>query len=380
MRIGIDLRPFLGDETGIGVYYRNLLFALAEIDSANLYCLFSASWKQRFPSDRLPPFRRSRLKDARWPTRLVDYFWYRWGGPRLDAVFGMRLDLTHSPTPLMCPTRGGRIVTAHDLFFLERPEFTDAHTRKFFTRGAVRSLRAADGVIAVSRYVRDLLVGDRGVPEERVRVIHHGTDPRFRAPVSREHREEVRARHRLPESFLLFVGARETRKNLPRLIRALKLLPGDFRSTALVLAGRAGGDEQAIRQAVAREGLEERVRRLDYCPAADLPALYRMASLLVMPSLCEGFGLPVLEAMAAGLPVAAARAGALPEVGGDAASYFDPEDPGEMAGRIAAILSDQELREGLRAAGLRRSREFEWGRTAAKTLAFYRDVAGRGGA
>jgi len=374
----MDLRPFLRDETGIGVYYRSLLSALAEIDRDNHYCLFSASWKDRFREERLPPFASRTLRDAAWPTRLVDFAWSRLGRPLMDTLFDGRLDLTHSPTPLILPTRGRRIVTAHDLFFLEQPRLTDPHTRRMFRRRAPRSLRRADGVIAVSRHVRRILVERLGVEESRIRVIYHGIDPMYRCPVPRERLEEIRARYELPASFLLFVGAEEPRKNLPRLIRALRYLPRSAGPVPLVLVGKKGSDHARVRDTVDREGVSGRVRWLDYCPVSDLIAIYRAATLLVMPSLCEGFGLPVLEAMAGGLPVAAARVSALPEIAGEAARYFDPLDSKDMARCIGALLVDEDLRRCMMAAGVRRSRDFDWTRTARDTLAFYRDVGGEG--
>lgn len=379
MRIGLDLRPFLRDETGIGVYFRNLLSSLSAIDESNRYCLFSASRKDRFPKDRLPGFSNRILRDMPWPTRIVDWAWSRLGVPTLDALFRERIDLTHSPTPLILPTRGRRIVTAHDLFFLDFPDLTDDHTRTFFTRRAPGALRRADGVIAVSDYVRRRLVENVGVENRRVRVIHHGTDPAFRRVVSRNRLTALRARYGLPERFLLFVGASEPRKNLPMLVRSLNLLSKPVKAVPLVIVGRKGSDHARVLETVTREGAEDRVLWLNYCPSSDLPGIYRLAALLVIPSLCEGFGLPVLEAMAAGLPVAAARTAALPEIAGGAARYFDPGDPHDMARCLGEVLEDRDLRRQMIEAGKKRSSEFDWDRTARETLAFYRDVAGEGG-
>src|SRR4030042_1056628 len=121
MRIGFDLRSFLKEETGVGVYFRNLLRELAAVDRENEYFLFSSSWKDRFPPERLPGFARQRFRDFRLPVRLVNFLWYRIGWPTLDSFFRARLDLTHSPVPLHLPTRGRKVITVCDLFFLEPP-------------------------------------------------------------------------------------------------------------------------------------------------------------------------------------------------------------------------------------------------------------------
>jgi len=379
MRIGFDVRSFLRDETGIGVYYRNLLFALAEIDSDHHYCLFSASRRDRFDPGRLPPFRHMTFRDLAWPSRLMDFAWYRLAWPPLDTFLRCRLDLTHSPTPLILPSRGRNIVTAHDLFFLEHPGQTDRHTRRYFVRRAARSLRRADGVIAVSHHVHARLLDlVEGLDPSRVRVIHHGTDPDFARSVPPERLTEIRKRYRLPEKFILFVGASEPRKNLPRLIRALPRMRRQFRAVVLVIVGRRGSDHANVMETVTREGVESRVRWLDYCPSADLRGLYDLAEMLVFPSLCEGFGLPLLEAMAAGLPAAVANAAALPEIAGESALTFDPLDPEDMARRIEEVLESDALRRRLREAGRKRSETFDWKKTAAETLSFYRDVTGAG--
>ncbi len=174
MRIGLDLRPFLKDATGIGVYYRNLLFSLAEIDPSNEYFLFSSSFKDRFPKSQLPPFQKRCVRDLHWPSRLINWMWSRVQRPKLETFFKSALDLTHSPTPLVLPSRGRAIVTVHDLFFLEHPTRVDRKTRNLFLRHTRDSLDRADGVIAVSQYTKDETVRRFDLDPAKIRVIHHG--------------------------------------------------------------------------------------------------------------------------------------------------------------------------------------------------------------
>ncbi len=377
MRIGADVRPFLEKETGVGVYFRNLLFRLAARDRENEYYLFSSSWKTRFRPDRVPPFARGRFRDFRIPVRAVNWLWRTWRRPSLDTFFGVRLDLSHSPTPLVLPTRGRKIVTVYDLFFLDEPEKADREARKVFQRRVAASLEKADGVLTISEFTRRALLDRFPLDERRVRTTHLGVDDAFRAEPDAAELEQARAELDLPRRFLLFVGASERRKNLPGLIEALGLIRAGGLDVGLVVAGRPGEDEARVREAVARSGLERHVRFAGYLPDPAVRALYRLAAALVLPSFSEGFGLPVLEAMASGTPVVCSAAGALPEVAGDAALYFDPREPREIAARAAAVLEDAATRDRLIARGRIRSLDFSWDATAAGTLAFYEEVAGR---
>jgi len=376
MRLGFDVRPFLRRETGVGTYLRNLLAGLARLDRDNEYFLFSASWKDRFPAGRVPAFAKVKLTDRRIPVRLLNRAWQRWGFPSLDRLVGARMDLVHSATPLLLPTAGKKLITVHDLFFMDFPDSAGKEAGEVFFKRAAGSIGRSDGIITFSSYTRDLLVTRFDVRPDKVRVIPHGVERRFLDDVPDAVLESCRASHRLPASFLLFVGAQEPRKNLPRLIEALKIahLHGD--PVPLVLAGPPGGDTGKVRATAARLGLEQSVIMTGYLPPDELPTLYRLATALVFPSLCEGFGLPLVEAMAAGLPVAAAKNSAIPEVAGDAAVYFPAEDPEAMAGKIRLILEDAGLRAGLSARGRKRALSFTWERSAAETLEFYRESGG----
>lgn len=391
MRFGFDLRPFLRFETGVGVYFRNLLFELARLDAENEYYLFSASWKDRFPAEKVPPFHHLHFRDLRWPVKAVNLGWYRLGRPSLDSVFGARLDLTHSPTPLPLPTRGLKIVTVCDLFFMDYPGRADAQARRHFLKRTEASLRRADGIVTISEFTKRALRDRFGLDEAKIKVTPLGLSRPFQAPTSAPTAPPPTAalgavgdpvsatlrKYDLPPEFLLFVGATEARKNLPRLIEALAVVHRRFRPVPLVLVGRKGGDHARVLAEIRARGLESWVRLPGYLPEPEVATLYRAASAFVFPSYCEGFGLPLLEAMACGLPAAVSDVSALPEVGGDAALYFRPEDPEDIAAKIIRLLSDEDLRAALRARGRERARAFTWEKTAAETLAFYGTVLGR---
>jgi glycosyltransferase involved in cell wall biosynthesis len=377
MRIGFDVRPFLKDETGVGVYFRNLLFELAKIDRENEYVLFSASWKDRFPAEKIPPFVQMSFLDKKWPVRAVDALWYGYRWPTLDRIARRSIDLTHSPTPLLLPTRGRTIVTVCDLFFLEHPGRADRQARRHFLRRTERALRDADAVVTISEFSRSAIRERFGLDAAKVKAIPLGLNAAFLNPPGEGEVESVRRKYGLPRDFILFVGASEPRKNLPGLVDALALVHERAAKIPLVIAGRPGGDAAAVGRRIEKRRLGYWVRRPGYLQDVEVRALYHAAAAFVFPSFGEGFGLPLLEAMACGLPAAVSGAAALPEVGADAAVYFDPQDPEEIAAALIRILSDSGLRESLRLRGKERARLFRWERTARETLSFYRAVSGR---
>lgn len=376
MRIGVDIRPFLSRETGVGTYLKNLLFHLARMDRVNEYHLFSSSWKERFPSEKIPPFVKSRFRDLRIPVRATNFLWYGLGWPSLDSFFGAKLDLTHSPTPLALPTGGKRIVTVYDPFFLDQPGKADKQARDVFSKKAGKSLANADGILTISEFTRRALLERFSLDEARIKVTPLGLNPLFFEDAPAEVLEATRRKYALPEKFLLFVGAVEFRKNLVTLVKALARVHEAGEKIVLVVAGRTGEDSANLDEAAARLGLGDWVRRLGYLPDSEVRDLYRLACIFVFPSLCEGFGLPLLEAMACGLAAAVSRVGALPEVGGEAAAYFDPTDPYDIAGVLLELLEDSAKRRELVENGIRRSALFRWEMTARETLTFYEKVAG----
>jgi glycosyltransferase involved in cell wall biosynthesis len=378
MRIGVDVRPFLSRETGVGTYLRSLLFELARLDTRNEYCLFSSSWKERFPPEKVPPFAHARLRDLRIPVRAVNFLWYRFSWPPFERFFGGPLDLTHSPTPVPLPGRSKKIVTVYDLFFLEDPERSVREARRVFARNAAASLEAADGILAISDFTRRSILEHFPMSEEKIAVAPLGLGPQFLQDVPAASLEETRRRLRLPGEFILFVGAIERRKNLVNLLEAFARLRNAGHAIDLVLAGKEGEASAEVAAAAARLGLGSAVRTLGYLADREIRDLYRLARLLVFPSLCEGFGLPLLEAMASGLPAAVSRTGALPEVGGDAAAYFEPEDSEDMARVVGNLLGNEAKRRELAEKGKRLASRFGWAETARRTLAFYERTAGAG--
>ena len=269
----------------------------------------------------------------------------------------LRPDLAHFLYAIPPGYRGRAVVSVHDLSFARLPGAMGARDRLLFRTQVRRSVRRADRVLTGSELTKRDLIEQYGLAQERVTVTPYGVNPFF-TPDG--------ARH--DGHYALFVGAIQPRKDPLTAVEALALLNGDLR---LVIAGPEKRGGAQLRETIARLGLESRVELTGHVEQDELAALYRGAACLVFPSRYEGFGLPVLEAMASGTPVVAAHAGALPEVAGDAAVLVEPANPAALAGGIERALAD---RERLVAAGLERARSYSWAETARRTLAVYREL------
>jgi glycosyltransferase involved in cell wall biosynthesis len=371
MNFGLDVRPSLSRPTGVGTYVLALVERLPALASDDRFYFFSASIKERYPARPWPA--NVTLVDRRLPVGGLNLAWNRLSWPPLDRLVGAPLDLVHSPNPLLVPARRARrLVTLHDLFFLKHPEMTGGDVRRDYAALVRDHVRRADGVICVSDYTAAEARRLLDVPPEKIAVTPHGVDPLFRQPVPAADVDEALRRLRLPRGAILYLGSDEKRKNLVTLVMAYMTLARRRRHLPpLVLAGP--GPEWA--QGGDRVGPQ--IRATGYLPKRDVRALMAASSTLVLPSLEEGFGLPVVEAMAAGLPVVCSGGSALAEVAGDAATLVEARDPNALARAIERLLDDPSHAEDQRRRGLERSRVFDCNDTAARTLAFYRQVLGR---
>jgi glycosyltransferase involved in cell wall biosynthesis len=266
--------------------------------------------------------------------------------------------------PLVHPRRS--VVTVHDLAFLRYPETYRRWDLWYLKTMTAYSARRATVLIVDSEQMKADVIEAYGVAAERVVVVYLAPGEEFTPQGAPGERERIAERYGLQEDYLLYVGTIHPKKNLGRLLEAVELLLRNDVPVRLVLAGQRRWLPPAVAERL--EQLRGRVTVLGFVPAEDLPALIRGARGLTLPSLFEGFGLPVVEAMACGTPVVAARAGALPEVVGDAGLLVDPHDTGDLARGLAAVWTDEGLRERLRRAGLERAQRFTWRRAAEVTL------------
>ena len=285
-----------------------------------------------------------------------------------------RFDLLHSPhyvRPYLQTCRS--VVTVHDVILKICPESTPSKKPQLLFDLAMRlCLRSATKVITVSEFSKQSLVRHFRASPDNVRVIYEGVDTRFRL-IEKAELVPLRERLSLPQRFALYVGINKPHKNLTRLIEAFAQVRREV-ELDLVIAGKEDPRYPQAKIAAHNLGVAERVRFLGDVAERDLPGLYNLAELFVFPSLCEGFGLPALEAMACGVPVVCSGTSSLPEVVGDSALLVDPYTTAEIAEAMVRVVTDSALRERLRERGLQRAAGFSWMETARQTLAVYREA------
>jgi glycosyltransferase involved in cell wall biosynthesis len=339
LNLALDTTYSLGtDLSGVGVYSRELLSALAAAHPAQKFQYYYRPHRF-FKSFRegLPPNATRRLLIDKW---------------------GFRNALFHGLNQRL-PARRFRkqIATFHDLFVMTA-EYSTPEFRARFTEQARRAAGEADLIIAVSRFTANQVKELLGVEPERLRVVHHGIQPLPVYP-------------RAPEKIILHVGAIQQRKNVARLVRAFAAVPSDWR---LILAGSAGYGAEQILGEIAKSPNRDRISVTGYLSNEEIARYYSKASIFAFPSLDEGFGMPVLEAMRAGVAVVASDRSAVPEVCGDAALLIDPLSVDALAEAIGKLAADEEARALLEDRGKRRAIQFSWQRAASETWAIYSEL------
>jgi glycosyltransferase involved in cell wall biosynthesis len=267
------------------------------------------------------------------------------------------------------------VLTVHDSIFLRHPEWFKGNRATYYRHFGRRSARKAAHIIADSNHTAQDVQTLMYVDSSRITTIPLGVDATF-TPQPKDAVESVRKRYQLPARFFLYVGTLEPRKNLDRVVRAWDSIASDVPQD-LVIAGRVGWKTQALENAIAATQHKHRIHRPGFIAGDDLPALLSAAQAFVWPSLYEGFGLPVLEAMACGTPVITSTTSSLPEVTGDAALLVDPGDETAIAKAMRQLSNDDALQDTLAARGPERATRFTWEQCAAQTMAIYRQVAGR---
>ena len=362
MRIGLDARLTHYTHGGIANYCRHLVEILPALDPANEY--FIIHMRKARPS--LPMPANARRLNCFTPAH------HR----RERTALGLellphRLHLLHSPD--FIPPRGSfrSVITVHDLTFLRYPLFLTPESRRYYNDQIRAAVQQADVILTDSHATRSDVLNLLPVPPARAVTVYLAPDPQYQPqPAARV--QAVTARYQIPSGYLLFVGTFEPRKNIPNLLTAYAQLPPD--TPPLVLAGNKGWlfDETLTR--VNELKLNARVKFLQDVATDDLPALYCGASLFVLPSHYEGFGLPVLEAFACGTPVVIANRASLPEIAAAAAEQCNPDDPAGIAQAIQNVLNNSEHRQTLIAKGFARAKEFSWEKCAKETLKVYRSV------
>ncbi|HMD83683.1 MAG TPA: glycosyltransferase family 1 protein [Terriglobia bacterium] len=349
--------------TGIGVYSRRLIETLLTLETPHRflisYRLSRLGRRQYFLRPGSIPGARARFSVRVYQEPLT--FWLPWQAQLFHSL-AQRPPAFHFRR---------EIVTVFDIFPITGENYSTADFRQKFSALLLQAVGRATRVITSSHATESLLISHARVPPEKIRVIPLGVDP---PAVILSPSERLRERARIlggEGEMMLSVGVIQIRKNTLNMLKALKTLPAKYR---LVLSGGNGYGSEAIHEFIRTESLGDRVKLLGYIDDGQLARLYQAASVFLFPSLEEGFGIPVLEAMANGVPVVTSNVSSMPEVGGEAALYVDPRDPADIAQKVVQAVEDSALRAGLVQKGLARASEFTWRRTAQATLAVYDEI------
>ncbi len=370
MRIGIEGRTLQGRRYGVARYTKNLLKWFVRIEPENDYIVYLSE-----------PVELENIETGKLNLQVI-------GGDRIPLTWRHlhlplrmrkdKIDIHFSPSyfvPLLkiCPY----VVVVHDISFKAHPEWFSKDLRMKFDDIFWPRVRKAEKIITVSEYSKAEIIRLLGAKQEKISVIYEAADEFFK-PVNDESKlKSVEEKYGVSRPFILTVGSIHTRRNLERLIEAVAIAGRKLGSTPwlLILGTPAPFSPPVdIHGTAMKVGIHQRVRHEEYVPEEDLLLLYNACSLFAYPSLYEGFGLPVIEAMACGCPVCCSNTTSLPEVGGDAVIYFDPLDVEAIAESIYAILSDNALRASLRQKGLERAANFSWQKAARETLKVFHEI------
>lgn len=366
----LDARTATDHFPGIGRYVSNLARALpaqlAADEQLILLCDPSrpSRWQLPAPSAQV-----------RWVETAVSPFStnQQWQIPRL--LREIRVDLYHSPYYLM-PYRPGvpTLLTFYDLIPQRFPHYVSPRARLLTNLLTRLALRAAGHVVAISEATRQDMLAFYHTAPEKVTAVPLAADPHFQ-PQPPAEIERIRAQYNLPPAYVLYLGINKPHKNLVNLVLAWEKIVAELAyPPQLVIAGAWDARYPEARETAVRRNLTANITFLGPVAEGDLPGLYSGARLFVFPSQYEGFGLPVIEAMACGTAVACADASSLPEVGGDAAAYFDPTKPEEITAVLHHLLTDESARQRRQTLGLKRAGAFSWEKTAVATLTLYRQL------
>jgi len=355
MKIGFDARMI--QHPGIGSYTRNLLHAMQAINDQLELCLYGN------PAE-LTEFKNCRIQDFRARVYSVQELFF-------SPLTKDSLDIVHVPhfnTPYKIKTP--LIITVHDLIYVKFPLSSSFVRRRVIRPLLTRTLRNANKIVAVSEHTKADILHYFPFCEGKIEVIHEAAAPMFKKIENKKLLEATRSKFRLPDEYLLFVGSIRSHKNIERLLEAYQRLRRNGLRHRLVIVGRANPREAYLLSTIQSTDC----LYLGEVASEDLVALYNLATAVVIPSLYEGFGLPVLEAMTCGAPVAASSVASLPEVAGDAAIFFDPLDAGDISAKIFRLLNEKRLQQELQEKGFERARLFSWEHAARLTMSLYQSL------
>lgn len=376
MKIGFDAKRLFNNFTGLGNYSRFVVQALLEYQRNETLILFSPNTERRDHPDvrsiatapqvevvTPPPIYRWTKTTSLWRSFGIGS---SESASRLDVFHGLSQEL-----PSGLPSRVRKVVTIHDLIFIRFPELYSRIDARIYRHKAARACDHADVVVAISEQTKQDVISFLDTPESKIKVVYQGTHPQFMSRVSTDDIEGVRSKWKLPERYVLTVGTIEPRKNMLQAVRAIARLSADIRP-ALVIVGRQTAYKHTVVTEAKALGISGNIIFLHTVPFADLPAIYQGASLFLYPSLFEGFGIPIVEALQSRVPVVTSTGSCFSEAGGPHSLYADPADSEDMASKITKALTDDELRKTMTHQGTEYVKQFAPEKIADDLMRVYR--------
>jgi glycosyltransferase involved in cell wall biosynthesis len=369
MKIGMEARWITFEKTGFGNYALNLLRELSKIDNKNEYLVYlnkdyvnnnifsNPNFEKKIISKRPEIYKHLSIPiDIITKKRKFDFFHFLYNAPSLIVP---------------CPF----VLTIHDVSYKYIPNMISKRNLMSITLQLTLNARKAVKIITVSENSKKDIVNFFHIPEEKIEVIYEGVDNSFRPVRDEQKKKEIGEKYGLPDKFILYVGTYLPHKNLETLLYAYRDVKKQLKIPhSLVLAGNKGRNYEEISRLISKLDLGKDVKTIGFVPDEDLPSVYSLSDLFVFPSHYEGFGLPLLEAMACGVPVISSDASCLPEIGGDAVIYFSAEDVEGLTKKMIKVISNKNLRDDLIERGIHRAKLFSWRKMAEATLKVYEDV------
>lgn len=376
MKIGYDAKRFFNNFTGLGNYSRFVIDAVSHYYPNNEYFLFSPKSRQHPEIDHI--IERDNVHVIKpgkvGSTSFLKSIWRSAGISLNPACRSLNVyhGLSHE-LPYGLSDHIKKVVTIHDLIFIRYPEFYNPIDVAIYKAKVKSACKRADRIVAISEQTKSDIVDFLQISPDKIEVVYQGCHPIFRQTANEEHKTSVRARYRLPEKYLLNVGTIESRKNAKQIIEAMALLPKD-QQLPLVIVGRATPYKDEVLATVHKHQLDHQVTFVHGAAFADLPAIYQMAEVFIYPSLFEGFGIPIVEAIESGVPVITSKGSCFSEAGGPSTLYVNVGDYAAQASAISTLITDHEFRRQVISGSRAFIAQFSTDKIAAEMFSVYKKL------
>lgn len=371
MNIGFDAKRAFLNSSGLGNYARTLIKSLNEYYPDNTYSLFTTRRSDNDFSKHISAFNNIHVEE---PIHFIDKKlrsrWRSYGitdvlkENKVDVFHGLSNELPFNINEF----KGKKIVTTHDLIFLRFPKLYPYLDRKIYNKKFRHACDVADTIVAISEETKKDIEQFYFIPENKIKVIYQSCDPLYYLPLETAHVQQTLSKHKLPANYLLYVGTIEERKNLLTIAKALK----QVKDIPLVVIGKKKSYFNKVMSFLTENKLQHRVLFLDHVENNEMPVIYQKASVFIFPSMFEGFGIPIIEALTSKVPVITSKGGCFPEAGGPDTIYIDPHNENELAENINTLLASETLRNSIAAKGFEFAQKFHPKAVSAQMMELYR--------